>query len=558
MNAPTSTLMSASRSLPLALLLAATQLAYAQVAPPDAGQVFNTARPLVPKAPLTQRLDVAVPAETAKGAPAGPTVVVTEVVFEGNTIFPSRTLRDLIVPGLGRQYDVEGLRELARVIGRHYRENGYPFARALVPAQEISGGLLRIRILEGAYGDVLVTGEPELRVGARPYLARLRRGELIESSRLERTLLILDDVPGVGVRPVVSPGKLVGVGDLEVGVLLEKEQGGELGVDNEGSRYTGDLRFKAAWYRNSAGMFGDRLAASVMATNASLWLGAVDYDAPLGASGLRGQLGWALNTYQLGKEFSVLEATGLARVWTAKLSYPLVRSRQTNLLASFGLQYKSLHDDFGVTATSEDKFSQSLPLSLRFDHRDGLGGGGITYGMLTWTHGNMNLDAGLTAIDDVTAGKRGHFDKVNLDLARVQNLPAGFSLYGRYSLQFTDRNLDSSERFGLGGAQGVRAYPLGEGMGDQGWLGQFELRYDAGAFAPYAFYDAAQADINYRPWNVAADQSRFISGAGFGVRTTYQQWSGDVAIAWALKGGDAQADAKQTAARIWFSLNRSF
>ncbi len=75
-------------------------------------------------------------------------------------------------------------------------------------------------------------------------------------------------------------------------------------------------------------------------------------------------------------------------------------------------------------------------------------------------------------------------------------------------------------------------------MGDEGWLGQVELRYDAGAFAPYAFYDAAQADINYRPWNTASDQSRFISGAGFGVRTTYQQWS--------------------VAARIWFSLNRSF
>lgn len=558
MIASTSPLMSASRSLPLALLLAATQLAQAQVAPPDAGQVFNTARPVVPKAPPTQRLDVAVPAEAAKGASAGPTVVVTEVVFEGNTVFASRALRELIVPGLGRRYDVEGLRELARVIGRHYRENGYPFARALVPAQEINGGLLRILILEGAYGEVLTSGEPEIRVGARPYLARLRRGDLIESSRLESSLLILDDVPGVGVRPVVSPGKTVGVGDLEVGVVLEKEQGGELGIDNEGSRYTGDLRFRAAWYRNSAGVFGDRLAASVMVTNASLWLGAVDYDAPLGASGLRGQLGWALNTYQLGKEFAPLEATGLARVWTAKLSYPLIRSRQTNLLASFGLLYKSLHDDFGATSVSEDKFSQSLPLSLRFDHRDGLGGGGITYGMLTWTHGNMNLDAGLTAIDDVTARKQGVFDKVNLDLARVQNLPAGFSLYGRYSLQFTDRNLDSSERFGLGGAQGVRAYPLGEGMGDQGWLGQFELRYDAGAFAPYAFYDAAQADINYRPWNVAADQSRFISGAGFGVRTTYQQWSGDVAIAWALKGGDAQADAKQTAARIWFSLNRTF
>jgi hemolysin activation/secretion protein len=356
----------------------------------------------------------------------------------------------------------------------------------------------------------------------------------------------------------VSPGKTVGVGDLGVATVFEKRQGGEAGVDNEGSRYTGEYRFKAGWYRNSALAFGDRLSANVLATNANLWLGAVDYDAALGGTGLRGQLGWALNSYELGKEFASLQASGLARVWTARLTYPVIRSRQTNLQASAGFQHKSLHDDFQVAATSEDKFSQSFPVSLRFDHRDGFGGGGISYGQLTWTHGNMHLDAALTTLDDATARKQGDFDKVNLDLARVQNLPAGFSLYGRYSLQLADRNLDSSERFGLGGAQGVRAYPLGEGMGDEGWLGQIELRYDAGAFSPYAFYDFARADINHRPWDAASDQSRRISGAGLGLRTTYQQWSGDFAVAWPIDGGAAQSDSRKVSARLWFSLNRSF
>jgi hemolysin activation/secretion protein len=371
-------------------------------------------------------------------------------------------------------------------------------------------------------------------------------------------MLIIDDLPGVSVRPVVSPGKSVGFGDLGVAVALEKQQGGELGIDNEGSRYTGDIRFKGSWYRNSALLFGDQLAASVLATNQSLWLGSLDYDRPLGSSGLRGQIGWALNSYELGKEFSALEASGLARVWSAKLSYPLIRSRQTNLSASFGFQYKTLHDVYAASGTTEDKFSRGLPLALRFDHRDGLIGGGITYGQLTWTHGNLSLDPALTALDDASARKQGDFNKVNLDLARVQNLPAGFTLYGRYSLQLADRNLDSSERFGLGGAQGVRAYPLGEGMGDQGWLGQVELRYDAGIFAPYAFYDVAQADTNYRPWTASADVTRHISGAGVGLRTTYQQWSGDVSLAWPITGGDAQADSKQASPRIWVSVSRAF
>ncbi len=548
-----------SNLLPWSLLLAAaTCVSFAQVSAPDAGQVLNTLRPPKPVAPSAQRLELSLSGDTPTAAKQGPKVVVSGIVFEGNTVFTAYTLGLIVAPQVGKQHDLDGLRGIARLVGEHYRRNGYPFARAIIPVQELKDGVLRIRLLEGAYGDVTATGETKVAAGAQPFLSPLRRGELLESELLERTLLILDDVPGIAVRPVVSPGKTVGVGDLAVATTLEKEQGGELGVDNEGSRYTGEFRFKAAWYRNSALAFGDRLSANLMATNANLWLGAVDYDAALGSSGLRGQLGWALNTYELGKEFASLQASGLARVWTARLSYPLVRSRQTNLLGSIGLLHKSLHDDFDATAVSEDKFSQSFPVSLRFDHRDGFGGGGISYGQVTWTHGNMHLDDGLTAIDDLTARKRGGFDKFNLDLARVQNLPAGFSLYGRYSLQLADRNLDSSERFGLGGAQGVRAYPLGEGMGDEGWLGQVELRYAMENYTPYAFYDVAQSDINHRPWDAASNQNRQIAGAGLGVRTTYQQWSGDLALAWPTSGGTPQSDSRQVSARLWFSLSRSY
>ncbi|MEY4272073.1 MAG: hypothetical protein RL250_939 [Verrucomicrobiota bacterium] len=543
---------------PLAALLAATRLASAQVAPPDAGQVLNTLRPVAPVAPSEQKLEIGLPPERPQNPSSGVTIVVSSVVFEGNTVFPSEQLRALVVGELGKRHDMEGLRGIARLVGACYRQNGYPFARAIVPVQQLKDGVLRIHILEGAYGEVQATGQAKVTAGSQPFLAPLAHGDLIEATRLERTMLIIDDLPGVSVRPVVSPGKSVGFGDLAVAVALEKEQGGELGVDNEGSRYTGDVRFKGSWYRNSALLFGDRIAASLLATNQSLWLGSLDYDRPLGSSGLRGQIGWALNSYELGKEFASLEASGLARVWSAKLSYPLIRSRQTNLSASFGFQYKTLHDVYAASGTTEDKFSRGLPLALRFDHRDTLAGGGITYGQLTWTRGNLCLDPTLTALDDASARKQGDFNKINLDLARVQNLPAGFTLYGRYSLQLADRNLDSSERFGLGGAQGVRAYPLGEGMGDQGWLGQVELRYDAGIFAPYAFYDVAEADTNYRPWTASVDVTRHISGAGVGVRTTYQQWSGDVSLAWPITGGDAQADSKQASPRIWVSVSRTF
>jgi len=38
-------------------------------------------------------------------------------------------------------------------------------------------------------------------------------------------------------------------------------------------------------------------------------------------------------------------------------------------------------------------------------------------------------------------------------------------VYGRVSAQWASKNLDSSQKFGLGGPNGVRAYPSGEGYG---------------------------------------------------------------------------------------------
>ena len=74
------------------------------------------------------------------------------------------------------------------------------------------------------------------------------------------------------------------------------------------------------------------------------------------------------------------------------------------------------------------------------------------------------------------------------------------SIYVHANAQHANQNLDSSERFGLGGAQGVRAYPSGEGYGDEGALLQTELRIRAGYFTPYGFYDAGWVRLNANPW----------------------------------------------------------
>jgi hemolysin activation/secretion protein len=97
--------------------------------------------------------------------------------------------------------------------------------------------------------------------------------------------------------------------------------------------------------------------------------------------------------YELGMEFSCTEATGTAKIASLYGSYPLIRSRNTNLSAGLAFDHKTFQDKnpSDLTMPVADKKTQVLTASLRGDHRDSLGGGGLSGYSLAWSTGNIDL-----------------------------------------------------------------------------------------------------------------------------------------------------------------------
>lgn len=544
-----------------ALALAIASLPAFAAEAPDAGRTLQETKPALKLPSVSPSMNIEAPAPS-EATPGGASVTLQSVTIIGNSLYDEAALITVLGDVVGKTYDLAGLKGLANQITAHYRNNGYPFARALVPAQPMSNGALKIEVVEGKYGQASATGDESLTQRAQGYLVPLQADEVIESKKLERTTLILDDLPGIKTTPIIRPGQAVGTGDLDVKVERDRRFGGEVGVDNYGNRYTGRNRARASVHVDSPFTLGDQITASGLYTEEDMWLGSVGYSLPIGSSGLRANVGYAHTYYELGKEFANLDAQGTAKTTSAGLRYPIIRSQKTNLHLAASYQYKRLNDQQDVANTSDHKTSNSLPITLNFDHRDSLGGGGITYGSFSWTHGNLNLDNNLKTADRTTARTDGSFDKFNLDLARLQALPANFNLFGRVSAQWAADNLDSSESFGLGGANGVRAYPSGEGFGDEGWLAQAELRYtttleNSATISPYAFYDSGRVRINHNTWD-NAENHRSISGAGLGVRAGYKGFSADASVAWRMYGGDPQSDAKDNTPMAWLNAGYKF
>lgn len=523
---------------------------------PNAGRILQEqATEPQPPAPSPElNLSSPVPGTVA---PGGPQASVTRIDLTGNQAFSTGQLLARLGDYQGKSYDLAGMQDLANQLTRYYRDAGYPFARVYLPAQGLENGVLRLQVVEGRYGEVKAEGDASLTARAQAYLSPLKSGDIIESASLERAALLLSDLPGVTASPIIRPGQQLGTGDLVVQVDRGDRVNGSVGLDNQGNRYTGQYRANAALSINSPFMLGDQITLRAQRTSENLNYGDVGYSAPLGSSGLRGRIGYGYTGYELGKEFSDLDAHGTAKVASVGLSYPLIRSQSRNLTIGIDFLHKKLRDDYRAAEIEQNKFSNSVPIAAQFDVRDSLGGGGLTYGALSWTPGTLKLDGNLATADSLSANSAGHYSKLNLDIARLQSVSSRWSLFGRFSGQWTNDNLDSSEDFGLGGPAGVRAYPVGEGYGDRGWLAQVEVRYAAGAVTPFAFYDAGRVEISSHPWQ-AGENFRRIAGAGVGARVAVGGWRGEATVAWRTDGGAPQSDSRDHKPLFWVSAQYLF
>lgn len=527
---------------------------------PDAGQTLQQLQqaPQLPRSGPAIDVQTPLPGTTASG---GAELTLTRVSISGVSVFTEDELLVLLGDVTGKRYDLAGLRALAERISAHYRAKGYAFARAFIPQQAMADGSLRIDVVEGRYGQVKTTGERA--DNALSFLDHLKPGTVIESAPLERATLVLDDQPGIKATPILRPGQEVGTGDLDVRVERTPGLSGDIGLDNHGNRFTGQNRVRANLQWDSPFTFGDQVAIRSLYSDENMWLGSLGYSLPLGSSGLRGNIGYAHTYYQLAKDFATLEASGTAKVSSLGLTYPIIRSQKANLTVTATYQHKKLNDKQQVAGTNDDKSSDSLPIALNFDLRDGLWGGGITYGSLAYTAGRLRLGSVLENTDR-TSGQntRGSFDKWNLDIARAQATPvANLSLFGRVSVQHAGKNLDSSEGFSIGGANGVRAYPSGEGNGDEGWLLQLEVRYAIGPYTPYLFHDSGRVALNANNSNLTTPANpnyRSIGGEGVGLRYTRNNWNIDANLSWHSHGGKPLSDGADPTPRIWVTAGYRF
>lgn len=537
----------------LALALAVSAMgAHAQVKPDIGDALRQVPVPLAPPvAPVPQVGGVNEAKPPMTSLATGPTVVVNKVEVTGNRVIPTATLHALVANAEGQAQTLAQLEALATRITRHYRAAGYFVARAYIPEQEVAGGVVTIRVIEGNYGRFVLQNKSLVRDSTvQGLLDDVKDRDIVSLDTLERAMLIINDTPGVQVvRADVMPGEAVGTSDFAVDTVAGPRANGYVTLDNYGSAYTGKgrLSFGADW--NSPTGRGDRLSASgLVSEHADLTNGRLGYSTLLASNGTRGELALSQTNYELTDAFAALDAVGRARSVSLNVSTPVKRTRSHTVELGLNLVHSDLLDEQRATGVRTPKRSRAVTgtLGSRAEHSF-LGAFGLTQANAAFTLGNLDINSDVDrALDAAGAATQGKFAKIQLGLTRTSLLPQSFQLLTSARMQWSlsHKNLDGSERMSISGAGGVMAFPSGESSGDNAVLARVELsralptvggvQLNVSAFSNYGWAEAARL--------LPGAGDRELSDVGLGLSGRWRGAFFRVEAAHGLSGGRAVSE----------------
>jgi hemolysin activation/secretion protein len=514
-------------------------------------------------------------------APGGPSFHVNSFNIEGNTVIPTNELQAQIAGYVGKDMTLAQLYDVADVLTRYYRSRGYGLAYVTPPAQKLSAGNVRLEVVEGRVGNIDIQGNSRTRT---PVLRRrtkgLNTGDLYTSPAAERAVLLMNDLPGVQAREVLSAGQNPGTSDVLFNVD-EHAFDGDVSIDDYGRASIGRWRINADASVNSLTGSGDQLSAGITHSESNLLnFGKLGYMLPVGsASELSVNFNRAF--YHVGGPiFGPAGIEGSTQNAGLAWQYSQIRTQAQTLNWTFGINHdtaKSLAGAGSPNALSQVPTNITLlQLGMLYTrtYQD------ASYYSLTgnlWTNGQSN------------SGQPGDNNskekfRVELDGSYVKPFADRWDFIGQGAFAYSPDPLVDGDKYSLGGPGNVRGFQSAEARGDRGVFGTLELQrsfFTSPSF-PLAwgvFLDSGkvwtiQVDSTSagKTTVIVPDSSTSLTSVGteFQLLPNAGGWSARLQFAWAI-GGERPSDdvsrselASKTAVEhdhgphIWLSIGKSF
>jgi hemolysin activation/secretion protein len=422
----------------------------------------------------TVRIEVQPVLDQPIGSDAMSEIEVGAIVIDGLASLTRSDFADVIEPYAGRHLERAELGRLTDAVAARARERGLILATAWIPEQALTGGMLRVRVDEGAIDAIRVEGTDDPVIATQ--LQRLIKLNPVTLAALQREVLLADDLPGVWIKST----RFERDGPRRVLVVdaQRDDVGGSVLFATDGTKPVGPVRARIDFDANGLISPRDRVDLSFSATPLDpdeLAFFSARYSVVINDAGtLIGVFGSYSQT-EPGAYLAARELQGEAWQGGIRLRHPLIRTQRRSLWLEASGEVQDLAQDSFGTLARQDRIALAR---LGFYGFGPLAGGNLQ-GRMTVSQGLDILGATQTGDPLASRGDAGpDFTTLSWWLNWRRGLAKRLSLSLAASGQFSTQPLLIGESFALGGNAFLRGYDFAQRVGDQGVAGVGELRYD--------------------------------------------------------------------------------
>jgi hemolysin activation/secretion protein len=490
---------------------------------------------------------------------------ILEYVVDGNTALPVPVIEEAVYPFLGEQKTAGDVDRAREALEHAYQSRGYQTVQVYIPQQGVESGTIHLQVVENPVGRLRVVNSAyhslQMIKATAPSIAE---GKVPNMKELRDDIIALNQQPDMRVTPRLKAGRAPGTVDVDLEVQDSLPLHGSVEVNNQNNQDTTPLRTVGTVSYDNLWQLGHSVALSYQVaperpSDAQVFSGTYLFKIP------RTPLAFLIYGVKSDSNVAALAGTlvvGKGNIVGARAIVTLPGTDTFYHSITAGIDRKDLLQNV-ITAGVESRAPVLYyPISIAYAATE------QEKNEITQFNASLNfavpgVGSGSLEFDPQRFDALRQYIYLKMTASRVQPLPWGMSLFGKFEGQITNDPLLSSEQFSVGGANSVRGYLEAEELGDYGALGTIELRSPSFGqdisskiedWHLLAFFDGAAAYIRDP---LEEQQSAFhLAGAGVGMRLTALN-AINAALDVAIPLTDA-AETKKGDVRLHFLVSSAF
>jgi len=473
-------------------------------------------------------------AQSPQADAAAPQFEILRFDVIGNTLLKASDIDAAVATYTGKQRDFSDIQRALETLEQVYRDRGFGVVQVLLPEQDITKGVVRLRVIEPKIGKVTIEGNQFFNdANVRASLPGLQPGATPNSQLLAQNLQLLAEHPAKQTTVLLRAGDTESLVDAAIKVVDEKPLKFVATFDNSGTSDTG--RFRTGIAMQHSNVFNrDHVLSLQYVTNpenpSKVQIYGMGYRIPLYEKYSSIEFFAGYSDVSSGTLQGLFNVSGSGTIMGGRYNFYLPKIGEYEHKLALGLDYRAFQNQVNPVGGGNNLVPDVTvsPASIAYNGLWRMSNSELGYYVSYSSNIPGMNDGGDNSFKAVRTDSTANYHIWRWGASYSRTLFGEWQFRGVVNGQYTTDALVPGEQFGFGGPDSVRGFNIREVANDKGYAGSVELYtpelgtkfgWKDTKIRLLAFYDAGTTGRN----SIQPGESFGQSGGsvGIGLRMTY-------------------------------------